>query len=89
MGVFQCWTDSGSPWSLVVCSQHSNLLNQARLSTLKMRDDSVKEIVEEARGRLEELVRDKAKYTTMIKALIVQVCEWKEGNHHVRLQLLC
>ncbi len=39
-----------------------------------MRDDSVKDIVEEARGRLEDLTRDRAKYTTMIKALIVQVC---------------
>jgi len=56
-----------------VSSQHSNLLNQARLSTLKMRDDCVHEIVEEARGRLEELAKDKRKYSTMLKALIVQV----------------
>ena len=63
----------------VFCSQHSNLLNQARLSTLKMRDDCVHEIVEEARGRLDELAKDRGKYSTMLKALIVQVRGGKGG----------
>lgn len=56
---------------LLLCSQHSNLLNQARLSILKVRDDNVKDIVEETRTRLED--KDPEKYRVMLEALIVQV----------------
>ena len=55
-------------------SQHSNLLNQARLTVLKARDDHVKTIVEETKGRLGYITRDSAKYKKMLEDLIAQVC---------------
>lgn len=52
--------------------QHSNLLNQARLAVLKARDDHVKRILEETRGRLGAVSKDAARYKKMLEDLIVQ-----------------
>ena len=54
-------------------SQHSNLLNQARLSVLKARDDSVKGIVDDARASLGDVTKDTARYKKMLQDLISQV----------------
>ena len=55
------------------CSQHSNLLNQARLAVLKARDDSVKGLVDEARASLGDITEDSARYKKMLEDLIAQV----------------
>ena len=54
-------------------SQHSNLLNQARLSVLKSRDDHVKTIIEEAKGRIGGITRDAGRYKKVMQDLIIQV----------------
>ena len=54
-------------------SQHSNLLNQARLAVLKSRDDHVKTIIEEAKGRIGEITRDTGRYKKVMQDLIIQV----------------
>lgn len=55
------------------CSQHSNLLNQARLSVLKSRDDSVKGIVEETKSHLGDVTKDAPRYKKMLEELVAQV----------------
>ncbi len=60
-------------YSTLCCSEHSNLLNQARLAVLKKRDESVKQIVEEARLRLGKVTEDAPKYRKMLEDLIAQV----------------
>ena len=54
-------------------SQHSNLLNQARLTVLKSRDDHVKIIVEEAKTRLDQITKDTTKWKKVLQDLITQV----------------
>jgi V-type H+-transporting ATPase subunit E len=52
--------------------QSSNMLNQARLKVLKVREDHVRGVLEDARKRLGEVTRDSAKYTEIIESLILQ-----------------
>ncbi|XP_066595769.1 V-type proton ATPase subunit E [Prorops nasuta] len=52
--------------------QSSNMLNQARLKVLKVREDHVRNVLDEARKRLGEVTRDQAKYTKILKLLIIQ-----------------
>lgn len=52
--------------------QSSNMLNQARLKALKVREDHVRTVLDEARKRLGEVTKDHAKYTQLIEKLIVQ-----------------
>lgn len=52
--------------------QSSNMLNQARLKVLKVREDHVRGVLDEARRRLGEVTRDGAKYTQVLQALITQ-----------------
>lgn len=52
--------------------QSSNMLNQARLKVLKVREDHVRSVLEEARKRLGEVTRDQAKYTEILESLILQ-----------------
>lgn len=52
--------------------QSSNMLNQARLKVLKVREDHVRNVLDEARKRLGEVTRDTAKYKEILKLLIVQ-----------------
>ncbi|XP_054270924.1 V-type proton ATPase subunit E-like [Macrosteles quadrilineatus] len=52
--------------------QSSNMLNQARLKVLKVREDHVRTVLDEARKRLSEFSRNTAKYSEVLKALTVQ-----------------
>ncbi|XP_034948612.1 V-type proton ATPase subunit E [Chelonus insularis] len=52
--------------------QSSNMLNQARLKALKVREDHVKTCLDEARKRLSQVAHDRAKYSEILKLLIVQ-----------------
>lgn len=52
--------------------QSSNMLNQARLKALKVREDHVRNVLDEARRRLGEFSKNTAKYTDVLKALTVQ-----------------
>ncbi|XP_078038304.1 V-type proton ATPase subunit Vha26 [Augochlora pura] len=51
--------------------QSSNMLNQARLKVLKVREDHVRNVLDEARKRLGEVTKD-ARYKDILKLLIVQ-----------------
>ncbi|XP_058791908.1 V-type proton ATPase subunit E [Phymastichus coffea] len=52
--------------------QSSNMLNQARLKVLKVREDHVRNVLEEARKKLSEVSRDQGKYAEILKLLITQ-----------------
>jgi vacuolar-type H+-ATPase subunit E/Vma4 len=53
-------------------SQSSNMLNQARLRALKVREDHVRNVLEEARRRLGAVTRNPTKYAEILNSLIVQ-----------------
>lgn len=48
------------------------MLNQARLRVLKVREDHVRAVLDEARKRLGEVTRDQGKYAELIKTLVLQ-----------------
>lgn len=48
------------------------MLNQARLKALKVREDHVRTVLDEARKKLSEFSKNTAKYSEVLKALIVQ-----------------
>lgn len=48
------------------------MLNQARLKVLKVREDHVRNVLEEARKRLGEVTRDTPRYTQIMKTLVMQ-----------------
>uniref|UniRef100_A0A1A9ZHJ1 V-type proton ATPase subunit E n=1 Tax=Glossina pallidipes TaxID=7398 RepID=A0A1A9ZHJ1_GLOPL len=52
--------------------QSSNMLNQARLEVLKVREDHVASVLEEARKRLGEITKNKAEYKQVLEKLILQ-----------------
>lgn len=52
--------------------QSSNMLNQARLKVLKVREDHVRSVLDEARRRLGEVTKDPTRYTQVLQSLIVQ-----------------
>lgn len=52
--------------------QSSNMLNQARLKVLKVREDHVRSVLEEARRRLGEVTKDPTKYKSVLEKLITQ-----------------
>ncbi|KAJ9588647.1 hypothetical protein L9F63_018060 [Diploptera punctata] len=52
--------------------QSSNMLNQARLRALKVREDHVRNVLDEARRRLGEVTRDRTKYSQILESLILQ-----------------
>lgn len=52
--------------------QSSNMLNQARLKVLKVREDHVRAVLDEARKRLGEVTRDQGKYAQILESLILQ-----------------
>ncbi|XP_053697378.1 V-type proton ATPase subunit E [Sabethes cyaneus] len=52
--------------------QSSNMLNQARLKVLKVREDHVANVLEECRRRLGEVTRDQVRYGEVLSALITQ-----------------
>ncbi|EDV91322.1 V-type proton ATPase subunit E [Drosophila grimshawi] len=52
--------------------QSSNMLNQARLKVLKVREDHVSSVLEDARKRLGEVTKNENEYKTVLDKLIVQ-----------------
>lgn len=52
--------------------QSSNMLNQARLKVLKVREDHVRGVLDEARRRLGEVTRDQSRYSLILQSLITQ-----------------
>lgn len=55
-----------------MCSQSSNMLNQARLKVLKVREDHVRNVLDEARKRLADVPKNANLYSDLIVTLIVQ-----------------
>lgn len=53
-------------------SQSSNMLNQARLKVLKVREDHVRNVLEDARHLLGEITKDVNRYKQVLQTLIVQ-----------------
>ncbi|XP_021927068.1 V-type proton ATPase subunit E isoform X1 [Zootermopsis nevadensis] len=67
--------------------QSSNMLNQARLKALKVREDHVRNVLEEARRRLGEVTRNPSKYTEILKLLILQgLLQLLEANVTLRVR---
>lgn len=56
----------------VINSQSSNMLNQARLKVLKVREDHVRNVLDEARKRLAEVPKNNKLYSDLLVTLIVQ-----------------
>ena len=48
------------------------MLNQARLKVLKVREDHVRNVLDEARKRLGEVNQDTARYREILKLLTIQ-----------------
>lgn len=48
------------------------MLNQARLKVLKVREDHVRSVLEEARRRLGEVTKDQGRYAQILESLILQ-----------------
>lgn len=61
------------------------MLNQARLKVLKVREDHVHHVLEEARKRLGEITLNSAKYKELLSTLILQalyqVCMFFLDSH--------
>lgn len=55
-----------------IFSQSSNMLNQARLKVLKVREDHVRAVLEEARKRLGEVTKDQSRYSQILERLVMQ-----------------
>lgn len=55
------------------------MLNQARLKVLKVREDHVRSVLDEARKRLGQVTNDQTKYSEVLEMLILQ------GLYQVRL----
>lgn len=52
--------------------QSSNMLNQARLKVLKVREDHVRTVLDDARKKLGVVSQDRQKYAEILKLLIIQ-----------------
>lgn len=52
--------------------QMSNLMNQARLKVLMVRDDMIMDLLNEARQRLAEIAKDPEKYSELLEGLVLQ-----------------
>lgn len=52
--------------------QSSNMLNQARLQVLKVREDHITRVLDEARKRLGEVTRNPSQYSRLLHSLILQ-----------------
>lgn len=67
--------------------QSSNMLNQARLKVLKVREDHVRAVLEDARKRLGEVTSDQGRYAQIIESLILQALyQLFESNIVVRVR---
>jgi len=61
--------------------QSSNMLNQARLKVLKVREDHVRAVLEDARKLLGEVTRDQGRYAQILESLILQGLYQVFENH--------
>jgi len=52
--------------------QSSNMLNQARLKVLKVREDHVRNVLDVSRKRLGEVTKDPTRYGELLKLVIIQ-----------------
>lgn len=67
--------------------QSSNMLNQARLKVLKVREDHVRSVLDEARLKLAEISRDSSRYSRILELLILQgLCQLTEAHATVRVR---
>ncbi|KOC70221.1 V-type proton ATPase subunit E, partial [Habropoda laboriosa] len=67
--------------------QSSNMLNQARLKVLKVREDHVRNVLDEARKGLGEVTQDISRYRVILKLLIVQgLCQLTESHVVIRIR---
>lgn len=57
---------------ILIHSQSSNMLNQARLKVLKVREDHVRNVLDDARRHLGEITKDANRYGKLLESLIVQ-----------------
>lgn len=74
-----------SKWNCKKKIQSSNMLNQARLKVLKVREDHVRAVLDEARRRLGEVARDPERYSQILQSLITQgLYQMMEANVLVR-----
>ncbi|XP_063696536.1 V-type proton ATPase subunit E [Culicoides brevitarsis] len=65
--------------------QSSNMLNQARLKVLKVREDHVRSVLDETRRRLGEITKDPTQYAVILESLITQgLLQLMETNVIVR-----
>lgn len=48
------------------------MLNQARLKALKVREDHIRGVLDDARRRLGEVTRNQQKYSNVLQQLIIQ-----------------
>lgn len=48
------------------------MLNQARLKVLKVREDHVRNVLDETRKRLGEVTKDPSTYSQLLRTLILQ-----------------
>lgn len=48
------------------------MLNQARLKALKVREDYVRDVLDEARRKLSEIFKNESLYSEILKKLIIQ-----------------
>ncbi|XP_050450805.1 V-type proton ATPase subunit E [Cataglyphis hispanica] len=69
------------------CIQSSNMLNQARLKALKVREDHVRNVLDEARKRLGEVTHNTAQYREILRLLIIQgLFQLTESNVTLRIR---
>ncbi|RZB38907.1 V-type proton ATPase subunit E [Asbolus verrucosus] len=67
--------------------QSSNMLNQARLKVLKVREDHVHNVLDDARKRLGDITHDSARYSQLLESLILQsLYQLFENNIVVRVR---
>jgi len=67
--------------------QSSNMLNQARLQALKVREDHVRGVLDEARRRLGEVTKNEKLYKELLEKLIIQgLLQLLEPNVGIRVR---
>ncbi|XKL62292.1 hypothetical protein PGB90_002125 [Kerria lacca] len=67
--------------------QSSNMLNQARLKALKVREDYVRDVLDEARRKLSEIFKNESLYSEILKKLIIQgLLQLLEANVLIRIR---
>lgn len=65
------------------------MLNQARLKVLKVREDHVRNVLDDARKKLSEVSREQAKYAEILKLLITQGLYQVNHPLNIDVSLFC